>query len=208
VIPEASATATAGVIGQAHAKDIPVLAAVAVEADFLSTFNTRHFRVRSIPPFVLRPGMVVARIRRSLAKLLNAHYPTFTFVPPLAQRSASRRLPTRSDAASGRDCHALGSCLVVGWAARRGIANMSGASYPSLMAMKGITIKLPEPTLRQLKEEARATGRSVATLVRERVAPLPDRDRRSVFAITADLAGHVAGSRKAATNERHKFGRT
>src|SRR5207247_10595757 len=32
--------------------------------------------------------------------------------------------------------------------------------------MKGITIKLPEMTLRQLRQEARATGRSVAEIVR------------------------------------------
>jgi hypothetical protein len=39
--------------------------------------------------------------------------------------------------------------------------------------MKGITIKLPEATLRQLRRQARETGRSVAALVRERVeAPL------------------------------------
>ena len=38
-----------------------------------------------------------------------------------------------------------------------------------MTVMKGITIKLPDPTLRQLKQEARATGRSVEALVRERV---------------------------------------
>ena len=54
--------------------------------------------------------------------------------------------------------------------------------------MKGITIKLPETTLRRLRQEARATGRSVA-------------------ALTSDLAGSVAGGRKAATNERRKFSR-
>ena len=54
--------------------------------------------------------------------------------------------------------------------------------------MKGITIKLPETTLRRLRQEARATGRSVA-------------------ALASDLAGSVAGGRKAATNERRKFSR-
>jgi hypothetical protein len=73
--------------------------------------------------------------------------------------------------------------------------------------MKGITIKLPETTLRRLKQEARATGRSVAALVRERVEPTPDRGGRSVFAMTPDLAGSLAGRRRAATNERRKFGR-
>ena len=76
-----------------------------------------------------------------------------------------------------------------------------------MAVMKGITIKLPEMTLRRLKQEARATGRSVAALVRERVdAPL-DRDGGSVYAVSSDLAGSLAGSRRAATNERRKFGR-
>ena len=46
----------------------------------------------------------------------------------------------------------------------RGIAVVSELSYP--VFMKGITIKLPEMTLRQLRQEARATGRSVAEIVR------------------------------------------
>ena len=76
-----------------------------------------------------------------------------------------------------------------------------------MAVMKGITIKLPETTLRRLQQEARATGRSVAALVRERVdAPL-DRGGRSVFAVTSDLAGRLAGARRAATNERRKFRR-
>ena len=76
-----------------------------------------------------------------------------------------------------------------------------------MAVMKGITIKLPETTLRRLTQEARATGRSVAALVRERVEDPRDRDRRSVYAVTADLAGSLAGSRRAATNERRKFRR-
>ena len=71
--------------------------------------------------------------------------------------------------------------------------------------MKGITIKLSDTTLRRLRQEARATGRSVAAVVRERVEAPQDRDGQSVFALTSDLAGSVAGSRKAATNERRKF---
>jgi predicted transcriptional regulator len=73
--------------------------------------------------------------------------------------------------------------------------------------MKGITIKLPEATLRQLQREARATGRSVAALVRERVETPLDREGRSVFAVTSDLAGRLAGGRRAATNDRPKFRR-
>jgi len=74
--------------------------------------------------------------------------------------------------------------------------------------MKGITIKLPESTLRRLKEEARETGRSVAALVRERVEAVPGPDDRSVFALASDLAGSVAGSRTAATNGRRRFRRS
>ena len=76
-----------------------------------------------------------------------------------------------------------------------------------MAVMKGITIKLPEATLRRLKQEARATGRSVAALVRECVEAAPDREARSVFGATPDLAGSLAGGRKAATNERRRFGR-
>ncbi len=76
-----------------------------------------------------------------------------------------------------------------------------------MAAMKGITIKLPDTTLRRLKQEARATGRSVAALVRARVEAAPERGGRSVFALTSDLAGSLAGGRRAATNERRKFGR-
>ena len=75
------------------------------------------------------------------------------------------------------------------------------------LTMKGITIKLPEVTLRRLKDEARETGRSVAALVRERVEAVPGLDRRSVHSLAADLAGILAGSRKPATNERRRFRR-
>lgn len=73
--------------------------------------------------------------------------------------------------------------------------------------MKGLTIKLPDATLRRLRQEARATGRSVAALVRERLEAQADRDDRSVYAITSDLAGSVAGGRKPATNDRRRFRR-
>jgi len=71
--------------------------------------------------------------------------------------------------------------------------------------MTGITIKLPEETLRQLQEEARATGRSVAALIRDRVMNTPVRDDASFFGLTSDLAGSVSGPRKAATNSRRRF---
>ena len=82
---------------------------------------------------------------------------------------------------------------------------MSEVSYPA--EMKGITIKLPEETLRRLQAEAQAAGRSVAALIRERVETPQDRDDKSVYALTSDLAGSVAGGRKAATNDRRKFRR-
>ena len=74
--------------------------------------------------------------------------------------------------------------------------------------MKGITIKLPETTLRRLKQQARETGRSVAALVREHVDTPLDRGGRSVYAVTSDLAGSLAGRRRTATNERRKFRRS
>jgi predicted DNA-binding protein len=81
--------------------------------------------------------------------------------------------------------------------------------HPILMgAMKGITVKLPEATLGRLKREARASGRSVAALVRERVETPVDGDTKSVYAVTADLAGSVAGSRRPASNDRRRFGRS
>lgn len=75
------------------------------------------------------------------------------------------------------------------------------------MAMRGITIKLPEATLRRLEQEARATGRSVAAIIRERVeAPTASQD--TVYALTHDLAGTLSGRAEAATNERRKFKRS
>ncbi len=74
--------------------------------------------------------------------------------------------------------------------------------------MRGITIKLPETTLRQLRREARATGRSVAALVRERLEALPRRGSRSVYDLTSDLAGSVVGNREPATNKRRRFARS
>ena len=71
--------------------------------------------------------------------------------------------------------------------------------------MKGITIKLPEETLRRLQLEAQATGRSVAALVRERVEAPANDAAQSVYKLTADLAGSLKGARKPATNARRKF---
>lgn len=73
--------------------------------------------------------------------------------------------------------------------------------------MKGITIKLPESLVRRLREQARQSGRSVAALVRERIEA-PHDASRSVYAITADLAGSLSGSRLSATNARRRFRRS
>ena len=104
-----------------------------------------------------------------------------------------------------------------GWTAREcervsagvsaGVADLSGLSYPVAMGvMKGITIKLPEATVRQLRQQARQCGRSVAALVRELVEAPPHRE--SVYAISSDLAGSLAGGRLPATNARAKFRRS
>ena len=71
-------------------------------------------------------------------------------------------------------------------------------------AMRGITIKLPEATLKRLRDEARATGRSVSDLVRERLEAVTD-PTFTVHALTSDLAGSLVGSRKSATNQRARF---
>jgi predicted transcriptional regulator len=73
--------------------------------------------------------------------------------------------------------------------------------------MKGITIKLSEDTLQRLRKDAQATGRSIAALIRERVETPQDEDAGSVYGLTGDLAGSVAGGRKAATNKRRRFRR-
>ena len=75
------------------------------------------------------------------------------------------------------------------------------------MAMRGITIKLSETTLRRLEQEARATGRSVGAIIRERVEARHELND-SVYSLTRDLAGCLSGRAKAATNERRKFKRS
>jgi len=72
--------------------------------------------------------------------------------------------------------------------------------------MKGITIKLPQVIARQLREQARQSGRSVAALIRDRIEA-PPRDGGSVYTISADIAGSLAGRRSAATNARARFQR-
>lgn len=88
-----------------------------------------------------------------------------------------------------------------------GVADLSGLSYPVAMgAMKGITIKLPEETVLQLRNQARQSGRSVAALVRDLIDASPQ-GGGSVYAITSDLAGSIAGGGRPATNARRRFRR-
>ena len=88
------------------------------------------------------------------------------------------------------------------------MANLTDMSYPTAMgAMKGITIKLPEAVARQLRQQARQSGCSVAALVRELIET-PSRGSGSVYAVSADLAGSLAGSRQSATNARSRFRRS
>jgi plasmid stability protein len=73
--------------------------------------------------------------------------------------------------------------------------------------MRGITIKLPEATLRRLDVEAKATGRSIAAVVRERLDAGVVPASGTLHELAGDLAGALAGRRLAATNERRKFRR-
>jgi hypothetical protein len=73
--------------------------------------------------------------------------------------------------------------------------------------MKGITIKLSEATLKRLRQEARATGRTVADLVRERLEAEAVPAEGSVHELIFDLAGSLSGSPHAATNQRRRFRR-
>jgi hypothetical protein len=77
----------------------------------------------------------------------------------------------------------------------------------AFMAMRGITVKLSEATLRRLEQEARATGRSVAAIIRERVEAERETNA-SFYALTRDLAGSLSGTNQAVTNERRKFRRS
>ena len=83
-----------------------------------------------------------------------------------------------------------------------------GITIPLMTRMNAITIKLSEATLRRLRLEAQATGRSVAQLIRDCVEG-PSRDgAESVHALASDLAGSVAGRGRAASNERKRFRRS
>lgn len=72
--------------------------------------------------------------------------------------------------------------------------------------MKGITIKVSDIVACQLREQARRSGRSVGALVRERIEA-PPQGGSSVYAITSDLAGSLAGGRMSATNASRRLRR-
>jgi predicted nucleic acid-binding protein len=70
VVPEPASSITQTLAGQAHPKDLPILAAaVASGTDFFATFNVRHYQRRTEPPLVVQPRRVVAAIRSLLARL-------------------------------------------------------------------------------------------------------------------------------------------
>ena len=92
-----------------------------------------------------------------------------------------------------------------GWvAARPRVARLSEGSYPTSMGgMKGITIKLPEAVAQRLRDQARESKRSVAALIRDRLEAA-SHDDKSVYAMSADLAGSLSGRQLAATNSRKR----
>lgn len=72
VLPDPPASVVQSVADHAHVKDVPILAgAIWGKADFLATFNIRHFQPRHTPPLILQPGKILARIRLSLTHILN-----------------------------------------------------------------------------------------------------------------------------------------
>jgi hypothetical protein len=73
--------------------------------------------------------------------------------------------------------------------------------------MRGITIKLPDATLKRLADEARASGRSIAAVVREKLDARKAEGGLTVYEQAGDLAGVLHGSHRSATNDRPKFRR-
>jgi predicted nucleic acid-binding protein len=70
VVPEATPSFEQNLAGQAHPKDLRILAAaVASGANFFTTFNVRHYQKRTAAPFVVQPRRVVAAIRSLLGRL-------------------------------------------------------------------------------------------------------------------------------------------
>jgi predicted transcriptional regulator len=88
-----------------------------------------------------------------------------------------------------------------------GIAHLSEMDYPAFMGMKSLTIKLPESVARKLQELAQESGRSVSALIRERLET-PEDVGGTVYALTADIAGILAGGRMPGSNSRRRFRRS
>ncbi len=72
IIPTPSASLLRFLGGEAHVKDLPILAAaIHGKTDFLATFNVRHFRPRKIPPLILTPREILVLIRSTLVHLVE-----------------------------------------------------------------------------------------------------------------------------------------
>jgi hypothetical protein len=76
-----------------------------------------------------------------------------------------------------------------------------------MAGMKGITIKLPDATMRRLRARARATGQPVSALIRSRLEGSDNETGETVHGIASDLAGSLTGPRRAASNDRRRFRR-
>ena len=74
--------------------------------------------------------------------------------------------------------------------------------------MKGLTVKLSEQLLKTLRREAKASGQSVAALIRERLHAKGSGGTGSVYARASALAGCLDGSGKSDTNSRRRFKRS
>jgi predicted nucleic acid-binding protein len=69
-LPDPTAEALQEHAGEADEKDLPILvAAIRARTDVLLTFNTRHYRQRTSPPRIERPGAFVRRLRGLLEDL-------------------------------------------------------------------------------------------------------------------------------------------
>ena len=71
VVEDPSHDAVEGALGVIHHKDAPILAAaMEAQADFLITWNTRHFHKRSVRAYakfpILTPGEFLEAFRRSI----------------------------------------------------------------------------------------------------------------------------------------------
>lgn len=86
-----------------------------------------------------------------------------------------------------------------------GIAYLAHRCYG--LAMKTLTMKLPDGLLSWLEQEARRARRPKSALVREILQQHQQRERQSAFNLAADLCGCVqSGLRDLARNKKHLKG--